>query len=116
MAVAAARSDVNIGLIAHEEFVAAIANACSCGVHLIAVTNVYAVEISANHGCYRVGGTIAHSTIEHLFIVGITQTGGEICSLLGAIGIGKHAGQYRQMGIAQSESVACSKIIDAIDL
>ena len=87
--------EVQVNLIADKQFVTTMTKTDSVGVHLITVTQMYAVEATADKGCNRICGTISNSSVQQFVLVLIDQSCRNISAIDSTVithyGIGRYS-------------------------
>ena len=69
VAVAPLLEQVQLRLIAHKEFMAAVLETDALSVELVAVAQADAVEIATEEQRHAIGGAVGHSSVEHALLV-----------------------------------------------
>lgn len=94
MQVLAFFEKVEIHLIAHEQLMAAVADAYRRCVGLITVAYVYTVETSPHHHRYGIVGTVCHAAVHHLLVVSIYQPPCKVSPIDCAVSSAEHRHWY----------------------
>ena len=110
MLVPSLLEQVHVHLVTQYQLVAAVAYAYGRRVDLVAVTDVYAVEVTADEHRNRVCRTVRNSSVEHFLIVGVNQTARNIAAPRHAVGPYENGRMYSKKRISQLNIVSSGQI------
>ena len=85
---------VQICLIPNKQLVTAIPHVDRCGIDLIAVAEMDAVEVTAKHYRHGIRRTIRHACVHHPLLMGVLQTTRYVGSPHDAIRTSQSRGVY----------------------
>ena len=116
MQVASFLTEVEVYLIAHVQFVAAVAGIYARCIHLVRVAQNNAVNTSAYEEGHRVGRRVAYASVHHLAVVGIDNAPRYVGAPCRCIRTYNERGLNRNERVAQSYVVSAREIICGIYL
>lgn len=94
MAVSPFLCEIDVSLIAHEQFMATISDAQGCGVVFVTIAQHYTMEFSSyicRNGSPR---TISQTRIHHFLVMNVGQTSGDISTRTHPVRTSQHGWLY----------------------
>ena len=90
MSVTSFLMKVDFRLIAHEQLVSAIAELQLRSIVFVGIAQTNAMEVTTDECRYAIGGTVGHTSVEHLVIVGVLHPGCHIHPVDGTVVLCQH--------------------------
>ena len=94
MQVAALLQQIEVCLVSYDQFVAPVADVDGLCIDLVAVADVYPVEVTTHQDCHRICRTVGESCIHHLLLVGVLQAPRHVSPPGDTIRTSQHRGLY----------------------
>ena len=94
MPVLALLRQVQVHLIAHKQLMAAVDDADSRSIDLVAIADVNAMEVATDKQRHRIGGTIRRADIHVALVVSIYQPPRHVGTIAHAVGAHQHRSWY----------------------